>query len=74
MSDEQSDPKLAKSVHELGLKLEEVVEKIYRAEGYKTERRIKIPGKGNYTNEIDILARKENENVAIECKTYYDKN
>jgi len=68
--DEPTDPALAKNVHELGLKLEEVVEKIYRAQGYATERRLRVPGKGNYTNEIDIVARKSNDSVAIECKNY----
>ena len=55
---------------DLGKKLEEVVEKIYQADGYSTEKRQRIPGKTNYSNEIDILAVKGNEKVAIECKNF----
>jgi hypothetical protein len=55
--------------YELGLKLEEVVEKIFLADGYTTLRRQRIQGvvKG-YTNEIDIIATRGNEKIAIECK------
>ena len=54
--------------HELGIRLEEVVESIYKADGYTTLRRQRIPGivKG-YTNEIDIIATRGNEKIAIEC-------
>ncbi|MGA2913275.1 MAG: restriction endonuclease [Methanoregula sp.] len=55
--------------YELGVRLEEVVESIYKADGYSTQRRQRIQGvvKG-YTNEIDIIATRGNERVAIECK------
>lgn len=58
------------NVYELGTKLEEIVDSIYQAEGYKTERRVRMPGQGGYTNEIDVIARRRNEQVAIECKNF----
>jgi hypothetical protein len=59
------------NAYELGTKLEEIVDSIYQAEGYKTERRIRMPGQGGgYTNEIDIIARRRKEQVAIECKNF----
>src|SRR5208337_5038673 len=57
--------------HELGVRLEEVVESIYKADGYDTLRRQRIKGivKG-YTNEIDIIATRGDEKIAIECKNF----
>lgn len=64
-------PQPALNRHELGIKLEEVVESIYKADGYETQRRQRIHGvvKG-YTNEIDIIAIRGNEKIAIECKNF----
>lgn len=56
--------------YELGMKLEEVVEKIFQADGYQTERRRRIQGNSKYTNEIDIIANRGEEKVAIECKNF----
>ncbi|WP_128694100.1 restriction endonuclease [Methanoculleus taiwanensis] len=56
--------------YDLGTKLEEIVDSIYQAEGYKTERRVRMPGQGGYTNEIDVVARRGKEQVAIECKNF----
>ena len=58
------------SIYELGTKLEEIVDSIYLAEGYKTERRVRMPGQGGYTNEIDVIARRRKEQIAIECKNF----
>lgn len=58
------------SVHDLGKKLEEVVQKILESEGYRTETRKRIKGLRNYTNEIDIIAIRGEEKVAVECKNY----
>lgn len=55
---------------DLGVKLEEVVEKIYQADGYSTEKRRRVQGKANYSNEIDIMAIRGSEKVAIECKNF----
>jgi predicted RecB family endonuclease len=57
--------------HELGIKLEEVVESIFKADGYTTQRRQRVQGVvRGYTNEIDIMATRGNERIAIECKNF----
>jgi len=57
--------------HELGLKLEEVVDAIYVADGYSTKRRQRIHGVvRGYTNEIDIIAVRGNDKIAVECKNH----
>ena len=57
--------------HELGNKLEEVVEAIFKADGYSTQRRQRVQGVvRGYTNEIDIMATRGNDRVAIECKNH----
>jgi hypothetical protein len=53
-----------------GIMLEETVEQILKGEGYSTERRKKLVGKSNTENEIDILAKKGNKILAVECKNY----
>ena len=58
------------NVYELGNKLEEVVERIYQSKGYSTDRRHKIKGESGTYSEIDILARKDQRVLAIECKNY----
>jgi hypothetical protein len=58
------------SIFELGQKLEEVVEKIYRAKGYSTERRQRLQGESGTRNEIDIIARRGSRTIAIECKNH----
>jgi len=60
--------KPAINAHELGTRLEEIVESIFKADGYSTERRQRIQGIKKYTNEIDIIAIRKNEKIAIECK------
>jgi hypothetical protein len=57
-------------VYELGTRLEEVVEKIYQAEGFETRRRLKLQGKSGALNEIDIVAKKGERTTAVECKNY----
>ncbi|MBP2146464.1 hypothetical protein J2129_001918 [Methanofollis sp. W23] len=68
---EESGPSSA-NVYELGTKLEEMVDSIYQAEGYKTERRVRMPGQGGYTNEIDVVAKRGKKQIAIECKNFKD--
>ena len=64
-------PQPAINSHELGLRLEEVVESIYKADGYATQRRQHMKGVvRGYNNEIDILATRGNEKIAIECKNF----
>ena len=57
--------------YELGNKLEEVVEAIFKADGYTTQRRQRIQGVvRGYTNEIDIMAVRGNDRIAVECKNH----
>ena len=64
-------PQPAINSHELGLKLEEVVDAILEADGYSTQRRQKLKGiVRGYTNEIDIIAIRGNDKIAIECKNH----
>jgi len=77
---EPSEPDLAKeelieedseiSIYELGNKLEEVVERIYKSKGYITTRRQRVVGRSGTKSEIDIIAKKGNRAIAIECKNY----
>jgi hypothetical protein len=66
--EEQTQAKI--NVYELGIKLEEVVEKIYQSRGYSTNRRQKIMGESGTQSEIDIVAKKGARVLAIECKNY----
>ncbi|WP_048115228.1 restriction endonuclease, partial [Methanoculleus sp. MH98A] len=66
----EGDAQPSANAYELGKKLEEIVESIFQGEGYKTEQRVRMPGQGGYTNEIDVIARKGKEQIAIECKNF----
>ncbi len=68
--EELNEKQLRISVFELGDKLEEVVEKIYRSKGYNTERRLRIEGDSGTKSEIDIIAKRGRKTIAIECKNY----
>jgi hypothetical protein len=54
----------------MGKKLETVLEQIYKAEGYLTQKKQKISSTSGYYHEIDILAVKDNDKIAVECKNY----
>ena len=62
------------SLKDLGRKLEEVVEKILRAQGYSTKRNQFIKTVQGLTREVDILAKKVVNGreilMAVECKNY----
>src|SRR5208283_5367288 len=60
----------AANSYDLGVRLEEIVESIFKADGYTTQRRQRIPGAKGYHNEIDIIAQRGNDKVAIECKNF----
>lgn len=63
-------PKPADSAYDLGVRLEEIVEHIFKADGYTTQRRQRLPGVKGYHNEIDIVAIRGKDQVAIECKNF----
>jgi predicted nucleic acid-binding Zn-ribbon protein len=67
---EKTEDEVQASIFELGNKLEDVVEKIYRSKGYATERRQRLLGESGTKSEIDILAKRGNRILAIECKNY----
>jgi Holliday junction resolvase len=58
------------AIYSLGVKLEQMVEQIIKNKGFSTERRIKLRGESGTLHEIDVLAKRENEVLAIECKNY----
>jgi hypothetical protein len=60
----------AANSYDLGVRLEEVVEAIFKADGYETQRRQRIQGAAGYHNEIDIIATRGTDKVAIECKNF----
>ena len=66
---EEAPRKSEFNIYEIGVKLEQNIELLYQAKGYQTERRQRLQG-DKAVNEIDVVAKKENELVAIECKNY----
>lgn len=58
------------AIYSLGVKLEQMVEQIIKNKGFSTERRIKLRGQSGSFNEIDVLAKRENDVLAVECKNY----
>ncbi len=70
LDNETENPAIASSINQLGKKLEEAVEKLFRAEGYQTCRNTHFGDKSSRRFEIDVIAQKNSENIAIECKNY----
>jgi hypothetical protein len=58
------------AIYSLGVKLEQMVEQIMGNKGFSTERRIKLRGQSGILHEIDVLAKRENDVLAVECKNY----
>ena len=58
------------TIYSLGVKLEQMVEQIMKNKGFSTERRIKLRGQSGIFHEIDVLAKRENDVLAVECKNY----
>ena len=52
--EEEEKEDLRVSIFELGNRLEEVVEKIFKAKGFETERRKRLEGKSGTRSEIDM--------------------
>jgi hypothetical protein len=60
----------AANSYDLGVRLEEIVEAIFKGDGYTTQRRQRDRQLEGYANEIDIIATKGKEKIAIECKNF----
>ena len=67
---EYNEAKIHATIHELGEKLEEFVEKILAGKGYHTRRRVRIRGISGAEKEIDIIATKGSKIIAVECKNW----
>jgi len=66
----ESDASIVTGIHNLGNKLEEKVDLLFRGSGYTTERNVWFNVRGNRRFGIDIVAQKNTTKIAIECKNY----
>jgi len=66
----EHDLVIQKTTKQLGINLEEMVEKIFKDRGFQTQTRQKLRGKSEQFNEIDVLATRGKVVIAIECKNY----
>ncbi len=60
------------SIHDLGTKFEECVEIILKGMGFETESRKRIKGTSGVSHEIDVVAKKGQILLAVECKNLKD--
>ena len=58
------------TIYNLGVNLEELVEKILKKKDYSTQRRLKLKGKSGALHEIDVFGKRKNKSLAVECKNY----
>lgn len=72
--DALEDPAIEKTAKELGTNLEDMAEKILQERGFTTETRTKIRGVSGQLNEIDIIAKRNQVVIAVECKNYAESN
>lgn len=68
------EPVVEKTARELGTNLEDMAEKILQDRGFSTETRTKIRGTSGQLNEIDIIAKRNQVVLAVECKNYAESN
>jgi len=67
MEDDASDVHLSVNISELGKKLEEHVEEMFRGLGYRTQRNVRFGQNGPRHYAIDVVAQKDAELIAIGC-------
>ncbi len=67
---DDEDLAFEKPARELGTDLEDMVEQIMKIKGYETLTRQKMRGNSGQYNEIDILAKQDDNVIAVECKNY----
>jgi restriction endonuclease Mrr len=70
---DSEEPVIQRTTRDLGTRLEESVERIFKDRGYQTMRGQKIRGQSDQFNEIDVLAKRGSITLAIECKNYEDR-
>ncbi|RNJ75700.1 MAG: restriction endonuclease [Nitrosopumilus sp. D6] len=63
-------PAEEKTAKEMGSNLEDVMEKILSNRGFTTKTRIKLRGASGQFNEIDVMAKRGKQTIAVECKNY----
>ena len=68
VEDDASDVHLSVNISELGKKLEEHVEEMFRGLGYRTQRNVRFGQNGPHPYAIDVVALKDDELIAIECR------
>ncbi|HEV2192535.1 MAG TPA: restriction endonuclease [Nitrosopumilaceae archaeon] len=67
---EAEEQVIQKTTRDLGTRLEESVERIFKDRGYQTMRGQKIKGQSGQYNEIDVIAKRGSITLAVECKNY----
>lgn len=67
---DSEEPVIQKTTRDLGTRLEESVERIFKDRGYQTTRGQKMKGQSGEYNEIDVVAKRGSILLAIECKNY----
>ena len=67
---DSEEPVIQKTTRDLGTRLEESVERIFKDRGYQTVRGQKVKGQSGQYNEIDVIAKRGSITLAIECKNY----
>jgi Holliday junction resolvase-like predicted endonuclease len=56
--------------YDLGVRLEDTTASIFEKMGYSVEKRRRLPTRSGATAEIDLVLRRGNRTIAVECKNY----
>lgn len=56
--------------YDLGVRLEDTTASIFEKMGYSVEKRQRLPTRSGATAEIDLVLRRGNRIIAVECKNY----
>ncbi|MGQ9744083.1 MAG: restriction endonuclease [Candidatus Bathycorpusculaceae bacterium] len=70
VAEEAIEKRAWRAIYELGEKLEECIEAILAARGFKTQRRVRLRGSSGASHEIDVLAHRGSIAIAVECKNW----
>jgi hypothetical protein len=58
----------AKGSYSLGVMFEEFIQRILQSTGYDVRRRVSLEGKTGITHQINLVATRDDETIAVECK------